>query len=164
MRTMRAVGVVPWRRRACGAACAAWLLAACGGGGALGAPDDLATRYLAIAEAGNRRLDVDYDGLRGRDRNDLAAARSDLRDAAATERRFDQQLVGLPMPPPIRATALALVAANEPRAALAERAAAAATLAALHAFDAQLAAADAAVEAQVRALRRELGLPPPDTG
>jgi len=47
-----------------------------------------AGRYLAIAEDGNDRLEVDFDRLAGRDRGRLAAAHADLRDAAATERRF----------------------------------------------------------------------------
>ena len=44
-----------------------------------------AGRYLAIAEDGNRRLEVDFGRLTGRDRDRLAAAQADLRDAAATE-------------------------------------------------------------------------------
>src|SRR4051794_2834723 len=49
----------------------------------------LAARYRAIAEAGNRRLDHDFDAFEGRDHDRLAAADADLRDIAATERRFD---------------------------------------------------------------------------
>ena len=54
-------------------------------------PDALwRARYLVIATAGNRRLNADFDPLERRDRNDLARAKADLRDAAATERLFSQ--------------------------------------------------------------------------
>jgi hypothetical protein len=49
-----------------------------------------APRCLAIATAGNRRPDIDFDRLNGPDHERLAAARADLRDAAATERLFDR--------------------------------------------------------------------------
>jgi hypothetical protein len=56
-----------------------------------------AARYLAIARPAYRRLDHDLDdGLEGDDRDNLAASQADLR-AAATERRFDRQLLALPL-------------------------------------------------------------------
>lgn len=118
---------------------------------------------MTIATPANQRLDTDFDGMAAGDDNVLEAARADLADAAATERRFDAQLLGLPLRDSVRATAGALVAANESRAALTSRAAAAPTLTVLHGYDADLAAANAAVEQQVRAIRSQLGLPPPDT-
>ena len=51
----------------------------------------LAARYLAIARPANERLDHDFDGLGDASRDDLQAAAADLRNAAATERRFDRQ-------------------------------------------------------------------------
>ena len=59
----------------------------------------LAARYLAIAKAGNRRLEEEFGALHGRDRHNLAAAHRDLREAAATERLFDQRLMGITFPP-----------------------------------------------------------------
>jgi hypothetical protein len=139
------------------------LLAACASGSRRDALSPLATRYLAIADAGNRRLDRDFDALKGGDHNDLARAQADLRDIVDTERTFDHALLALPLTPPTRATALALVAANEARAALTAEASTAATLDALHADEPRLAAANAPVERQVEAIRHQLGLPPPDT-
>jgi hypothetical protein len=60
---------------------------------------------VAIARPANRRLETGFDGLEDDDRDDLAAARADLRDAAATERRFDRRLLALKLPPPTEAVA-----------------------------------------------------------
>jgi hypothetical protein len=132
-------------------------------GDAAAARRALATQYLAIATAGNHRLDKDFDALDGADHDDLAAATADLRDIADTERTFDRQLLALALTSDTRATAMALVAANETRARLTTQTAAATTLDELHAGEPRLKAANAPVERQVEAIRRELGLPPPDT-
>jgi hypothetical protein len=123
----------------------------------------MAARYLAIAVAGNRRLEIDFDGLAGPDRNDLTRARADLRDAAATERLFDRRLLAIAFPAPIERVARALVRQNEIRAALTTRAAMSRTLAQLRGFKARLSAANVPVEQAVRLIRRQLGLPPPET-
>jgi hypothetical protein len=123
----------------------------------------LAARYLVVAEAGNRALEHDFDGLEDRDGNDLHAARGDLLDAAATERRFDRRLLALALPPAMETTARTLVRVNEARAALTTLAASAGSVAELHSFLTRLTAANTPVEDQVKALRRQLGLPPPET-
>ena len=123
----------------------------------------LAARYLAIAQAGNSHLDRDFDSLESRDRNDLARAKADLRDAAATERLFDQRLLAIPFPPAIERVARTLYRVNQLRAQLTYGASFAATLAFVHSYEPSLDAANVPVERLVRAIRRELGLPPPDT-
>jgi hypothetical protein len=69
----------------------------------------------------------------------------------------------IPFPPSVAATAQALVRANERRAELADRQAGSPSLAALQSFTRGHQLADAAVEAQVKAIRRALRLPPPKT-
>ena len=83
-----------------------------------------ARRYLAIAVPANRRLDTDFDGFDDNAQGNLAAAEADLRDAAATERRFDRRLLALTLPPAAEEIAHLLVTANQARARLAETAAA----------------------------------------
>jgi hypothetical protein len=163
-------------------ACVAWLAAGCGAGrpapaGSAGTGKhaghsetaagivrgELAARYLVIARAGNRRLEIDFDGLEGRDRNHLAAAEADLRDAAVTERLFDRRLLQLSFPPAIEATARWLYQANQSRAALTATAAGAVSLRDLHADERVVTAANGPVEEAVRMIRRQLGLPPPAT-
>jgi len=123
----------------------------------------LAARYLAIAEAGNDALEHDFDALEAGDANDLRAARPELLRIAATERRFDRRLLALALPPPMATTARALVRANEARASLTALAASSTSVAELQSFLTRMTAANPPVEDQVKTLRRQLGLPPPDT-
>jgi len=121
----------------------------------------LASAYLAAAKPANHRLDGEVDGFTDHEHDDLAAAEADLRAEAATERHFDQLLRAIPFPGGIAATARVLIQANQRRAALVERQARSTSVAVLVTFTSRHRAADAAVEAQVRIIRRELGLPPP---
>jgi HrpA-like RNA helicase len=152
--------------RVAGAVAAASVLLAsgCGAASHAGSRTALAAAYLRIANAGNHRLEADFDGLEGPDRRDLAAARADLRDAAATEHLFDRRLMAMRFPPATERIARALFQLNEARARLTAAAAAAATsLTQLHAYEQLLDSANVPVEQQVRAIRRQLGLPPPET-
>lgn len=123
----------------------------------------LAARYLAIATAGNRDLERDLDRLEAGDRGDLTAARADLRDAAATERLFDRRLLGIAFPPSLELTARALAQVNESRASLTAAAAISVSLQQLRRYERQLSTANGPVEEQVRILRSQLALPPPET-
>jgi hypothetical protein len=123
----------------------------------------LAARYLAIAKDPNKHLDADFDGLKESDHSNLALARAQLRDMAATEHRFDRLLLAIRFPPKIETTARALVWTNENRAAVAARAARSRTLKQLRGYEQQLNAANGPLEQAVRLIRRQLGLPPPET-
>lgn len=123
----------------------------------------LAARYLAIARPANHRLDVEVDGFTDHRRDDLAKATADLRAEAATERHFDRQLARIRFPAAIEAIVRALIRANRSRIALTRREARSSSLAELNTFTRRHKAADAAVETPVKALRRALGLPPPET-
>jgi hypothetical protein len=122
-----------------------------------------ARRYLAIARPANRRLETDFDSLEGRDRDNLAAAQADLRDAAAAERLFDWHLLGVKLPPAAAAVARLMVNANQARAQLTARAAASTSLRQLRRYERRLTAANERVEEPVRVIRSQLGLPPPET-
>jgi hypothetical protein len=123
----------------------------------------LAAQYLAIAKPANHRLEISVDGYRAAEHHDLAAAEADLRAQAATEQRFDQQLGRIRFPPRIAAIARALIQANQIRIALTSEQARSVSVRRLQSFDRSHRAADAAVEVQVRAIRKALGLPPPET-
>ena len=123
----------------------------------------LATRYLAIANAGNRRLDVDFGRLERRDRNRPAGTHADLRDAAATERLFDRRLLRIVFPTETERVARLLYRVNQTRARLTIAALASTSLRQLHAYEQRLSAANRPVEQAVRTIRHQLGLPPPDT-
>lgn len=123
----------------------------------------LAARYLAIAQPANHGLDHDFDGLKDSARDDLAASDAYLRDAAATERLFDRQLIAVIFPPSTEQIVRLLFSVNQARAALTATAAASVSLRQLHGYQARLDAANEPVEEAVRVIRSQLGLPPPDT-
>jgi hypothetical protein len=122
-----------------------------------------AVRYLAIADAGNRRLETDFNRLNGPDRNSLPAAAADLRDVAATERLFDRRLLAIAFPAAAEQTARLLYEVNQSRASLTSAAAGSASLRQLRLFQRRLVAANGPVEEAVRVIRSQLGLPPPET-
>jgi hypothetical protein len=123
----------------------------------------LAAAYLAIARPANHRLDVEVEAYAHHARHNLAAAEAALRAEAATERWFDRRLARIKFPPAIAATARALIGVNEIRAAMTERQAQAPSIPALLSLTSDHKAADGEVEAQVRVIRAQLGLPPPSS-
>jgi hypothetical protein len=123
----------------------------------------LAKAYLAIAEPANHRLDAEVNKYEAERHHDLAAAESALRAQASTERQFDRNLAKIGFPPSIAATARALIGINQIRAGMAEREAKAGSIQELLSYGTQHKMADAQVEAQVRVIRAQLGLPPPET-
>jgi hypothetical protein len=139
---------------------------ASGGPAASGRPNDvrqLAAAYLAIAVPANHRLETEVDGFIEHQRDNLAVAESYLRAQAVTERWFDRNLMKIQFPRQIAADARALVRANQSRVALTELQARSTSIARLRSFTSLHHAADAAVEVQVKIIRRDLGLPPPST-
>jgi hypothetical protein len=122
-----------------------------------------AAKYLAIATAANHSLEVANDAYKKNEVNNLAAAKADLRSEIATETSFDEQLSQIPFPLSIASVARALILANQQRGALTVRQARSTSLADLRSFDARHQATDAAVEVQVRLIRKALHLPPPKT-
>jgi hypothetical protein len=122
-----------------------------------------AERYLAIANPANHSLEVSNNAYKKDELGNLAAAKSDLRAEVATETLFDTRLAQIPFPLSDASIVRALIAANQQRGALTARQARSASLAQLRSLDARHQATDAAVEGQVRQLRKALGLPPPST-
>jgi hypothetical protein len=86
-----------------------------------------------------------------------------LHAEATTEQRFDRQLARISFPPAITAIARALILANRSRIWLTRQQARSNSLAELRSFTSLHKAADAAVEIQVKAIRKALGLPPPSS-
>jgi len=121
----------------------------------------LAARYLAIARTGNRGLDHSLDPLEDRDKSRLGPARADLRYATGVEHTFDRRLLQIPFPPATEQVARTLYRVNQARASLTNAASHSATVGQLHVYERRLDDANEPVEAAVRTIRRQLGLPPP---
>jgi len=124
----------------------------------------MAVKYLTIAQPANRELDHEFDGFGDHVKaGELAAARADLRAVAATERRFDRQLIAISFPPRTEPLVRLLYRVNQARARLTGTAAAATSLRELRGYQRRLDAANEPVEDAVRVIRDQLDLPPPDT-
>jgi len=123
----------------------------------------LARQYLAVAGPANKALDHEVDTFRDAQHDDLARAIAALHGQVRVERSFDRKLAAIDFPPPVSTIAHLLILANQQRIALTLREAKATSVAGLATFRRQHAAADEAVERQVRLIRKLLGLPPPET-
>jgi hypothetical protein len=123
----------------------------------------LAQAYLAVANPSDDQLEAEEDSYATAERSNLAAAQADLRKQVATERAFDKHLGAIVFTPAVEAVAKALILANEKRFAVTLRQARSTTLAQLRSLDNARKAGDAAVEAQAKAIRVVLRLPPPAT-
>jgi hypothetical protein len=122
-----------------------------------------AARYLAIAQPANHQLEHEFDSLKDKENSNLAAAQADLRAAAATERRFDRQLIAITFPKQTEPIVRLLYRVNEARAELTSTAAAATSLRQLRGYQRRLDAANQPVEDAVQVIRSQLALPPPNT-
>jgi hypothetical protein len=123
----------------------------------------LARAYLAIANPSDKQLDVEEDAYSDNEKDNLAAAKLDLRHEVATERLFDKQLAAIKFPAATESIAQALIKANVHRFRVTLRQARSTTLTELQSLDARRQAGDASVEAEVAAIRKALGLPPEPT-
>jgi len=119
-----------------------------------------ARSYETLADASDKQLDVEEDAYADDERDNLAAAKAELRAQVATERLFDTDLAKIKFPASVEATAQALIRANEARFRVTLRQARARTLTRLQALDSARKLGDAAVEVQAELIRKELHLPP----
>ena len=123
----------------------------------------LARQYLAVAGPANKALDHEVDAFDDARHDDLARAVAALHGQVRVERSFDRNLAAIGFPPPVDVIAHLLILANQQRIALTLQEAKATSVAGLATFRKRHAAADEAVERQVRLIRKLLGLPPPET-
>jgi hypothetical protein len=119
-----------------------------------------ARSYEALADTSDKQLNVEEDAYADDERDNLTAAKAELRAQVATERLFDADLAKIKFPATVEATAQALIRANEARFRVTLRQARAKTLARLRALDSARKAGDAAVEVQAELIRKQLHLPP----
>lgn len=124
-----------------------------------GASARIAGLYANLAGPADQALTAQIAGYTHNQHHKLAAAKLDLSKEAKTEASFDNQLGQITFPPAADPHADLLIAADENRIKLIRLQMKAKTLRKLRSFDARDQAADVAVEAQVRIIRRDLGLP-----
>jgi hypothetical protein len=120
----------------------------------------LTKQFLAIMVPARQQLSADQAAYSGdvRRRN-LAAAQTALMAEVTSEHTFDTSLVGVTFPPAVTAIAKALIRANEARAMLTAKQAQSTSLAQLRSFNRRVDLAGAAVQKDVKLIRKALASP-----
>lgn len=119
----------------------------------------IASDYTNVASPANRALAAELNAYAHDQAHNLPAARADLTNEAKTEASFDNLLGEVSFPGAAATAAGALVTADQAREKLIRVQAQAPTFRVLGSFVSRVQAADAAVEVQVKLIRKALGLP-----
>jgi len=120
----------------------------------------LTSRYTAMMTPAIQQLNTDAAAYAANEGLDQAAAESALTSAVASARALDAKLSAFPFPPAVVPTAKALIQANQALAALTAEQARSSSLTQLRSFDSRVAAASAAVRAEMARVRQALAIPP----
>jgi hypothetical protein len=124
-----------------------------------GASARIGSLYANLAGPADQALTPEVVSYSFNQHRNLAAAELDLSREAKTEASLDSQLGQITFPPAADPHADLLIAADKKRINLIRLQMRARTLRKLRSFDGRDRAADVAVEAQVRIIRQDLGLP-----
>jgi hypothetical protein len=124
-----------------------------------GSSGRIASLYTNVAGPADRILAADIQAYSANRLRNLAAAKSDLSNEVKAETAFDNQLGDITFPPAPDPHADQLTAADAKRIKLIELQLKAPSLRKLRALDTQVQAASAAVDAQIKIMRADLGLP-----
>jgi hypothetical protein len=124
-----------------------------------GASARISSLYTNLAVPADRALTADIDGYSLNQHRNLPAAKLYLLKQVQAEASFDNQLGDITFPPAPDPHADLLIAVDQKRIKLIRLQMQAKTLRKLRSFNARDLAANAAVEAQVRIIRQDLGLP-----
>jgi len=119
----------------------------------------IASLYTNVAGPADRILAADLKAYGVNRLRNLAAAKSDLSNEVKAETSFDSQLGNITFPPAADPHADQLTALDAKRIALIKLQLKAPSLRKLRALDSQVQAASAAVDAQIKIMRADLGLP-----
>lgn len=127
-----------------------------------GSSGRIASLYSNLADPADRSLAAEMQAyaVAASQPHHLAAAKLDLSNEVKTETSFDNQLGEITFPPAPDPHADTLTALDAKRIKLIKLQLQATSLRKLRAFDSRVQAASAAVEAQVKIMRQDLGLPP----
>lgn len=119
----------------------------------------IASLYANVAGPADRILAADFQAYGVNRLHNLAAAKSDLSNEVKAETAADSQLGTITFPPAADPHADQLTAADAKRISLIKLQLQATSLRKLRALDSRVEAASAAVDAQVKIMRADLGLP-----
>jgi hypothetical protein len=116
----------------------------------------LARQYLAIMTPASQQLNADVAAYTASERHKLAAAEAALTAEVTSEHAFDTSLAGIAFPPAIAPIARALIQANQALATLIAEQADSSSLTQLRSFNHRVQVASAAVQAEMKLIRKAL--------
>jgi hypothetical protein len=120
----------------------------------------LTSQYMAILTPANQQLTADAAAYTANDRDNLAGAKAALAAEVTSERAFYTSMASFPFPPTVVPTANALIRADRALANLTAKQAGSSSLTRLRSFDHRVKVATAAVETELKLLRKALAVPP----
>ena len=121
----------------------------------------LASEYKAIMTPASQQLNTDVAAYTANEGHDLAAAEAALTAEVTSEHAFDTSLAGIGFPPTIAPIAKALVRANQARVKLTAEQARSSSFTQLRSFSQRVQVASAAVQTEMKLIRKALDSPPP---
>ncbi len=124
-----------------------------------GSSTRIANNYTSLASPANQALAAEIDGYTKNQGHNLTAAKSDLMSEAQTEASFDNQLSQVGFPSAAETAETNLIQADQARAKLIKLQAQASSFTQIQSLSSRVQAANAAVQAQVKLIRQDLGLP-----
>jgi hypothetical protein len=120
----------------------------------------LTSEYLAIVTPTSQQLSTDVSAYTANERGRLAAARAALAAEVTSERALGTSMANFPFPPTVVPTAKALIQADQALAKLTGEQAGASSLTRMRSFDHRVQVATAAVQTELKLLRKALAVPP----
>jgi hypothetical protein len=121
----------------------------------------LASHYTAIMTTATQQLNADEAAYTASERRNRAAAEAALTAEVTSEQAFDRSLASITFPPAIAAMSKALVQADQARAKLTAEQARSSSLTRLRSFNHRVRVASAAVQTEMKLIRKRLDSPPP---
>jgi hypothetical protein len=120
----------------------------------------LTGEYMAIMTPTSQQLSTDVSAYTANERDNLAAAKAALAAEVTSERAFGTSMANFPFPPTVVPTAKALIQADRALAELTAEQAGSSSLTRLRSFDHRAQIATAAVQTELKLLRKALAVPP----
>jgi hypothetical protein len=119
----------------------------------------LTSEYLAILTPANQQLSTDVSAYTANERDNLTEAKAALAAEGTSERAFDTSMANFPFPPAVVPIAKALIQADQALAKLTAEQAGSSSFTRLRSFDHRVQVATAAVETELKLLRKALAVP-----
>jgi hypothetical protein len=120
----------------------------------------LTSEYMTILTPTSQQLNTDVSAYTANERDNLGPAKAALAAEVTSERAFATTMANFPFPPTVVPTAKALIQAEQTLAKLTGEQAGSSSLTRMRTFDHRAQVATAAVQTELKLLRKALAVPP----